>query len=291
MRTRLKSVERIVDLWLGLFGEHNLLTYASAIAFQTFIAFVALALLGLGVLGATGDESPWTDTIAPAISGRVLPDVYLGIDAIVQTVFSSSSVGLIAFASVLAVWEVSGVVRAAGGALNTIYDTEETRPWWIRFPISFALACAVIATVIGAVFLVWVVDVSGRFGWPVSIARWVGAIALLVVAFSLIVRWAPAENRARRWTTFGALLVVVGWIGETLIVRWYVSTYGNFRSPIGSLELFIFGAGLLYAASIILLVGLELDELVREDMKKTSHRRRLLPLLRGVVQGELPVRE
>ena len=66
MRARRKSFEGIVDLWLGLFDEHNLLTYASAIAFQTFIAFIALTLLGLGLLGAIGDERPWTDTIGPA---------------------------------------------------------------------------------------------------------------------------------------------------------------------------------------------------------------------------------
>jgi membrane protein len=291
MRERRRSLERIVHLWLGLFREHNLLTYASAIAFQTFIAFVALALLGLGVLGATGGEEVWTDTIAPEISGRVLPDVYRGIDAIVRTVFSSSSVGLIVFASALAVWEVSGVVRAAGGALNTIYETEETRAWWVRFPVSFALAGAVIVTVIGAVFLVGVVDVPGGWGWPARLGRWVGAIALLVVAFSMIVRWAPAENRARRWATFGAMLVVAGWIGEMLVVRWYVQTYASFRSPIGSLELFIFAAGLLYVASIILLVGLELDELVREDLEETDRSRRLLPLLRGVMHGETPARE
>ena len=291
MRARRKSFEGVVDLWLGLFDEHNLLTFASAIAFQTFIAFIALTLLGLGLLGAIGDERPWTDTIGPAISGRVLPEVYQGVDAVVQTVFASSSAGLIAFASVLAVWEVSGVVRAAGGALNVIYETEETRPWWVRFPLSFALACAVIATVLGAVFLVWGLDVAGGWGWPLTLVRWAGAIALLVVAFSMIVRWAPSENRARRWATFGALLVVAGWIGEALVVRWYVATYANFRSPTGSLELFIFAAGFLYAGAIILLVGMELDELVREDLKATDRKRRLLPLLRGVMRGDVTARQ
>lgn len=86
MRARRQSLERIVQLWIELFDEHNLLTCASAIAFQMFIAFVALALLGLGLMGATGDEKLWTGTIAPTIEPRVLPAVYRGIDAIVKTV-------------------------------------------------------------------------------------------------------------------------------------------------------------------------------------------------------------
>jgi membrane protein len=286
MSARWTSCKRLIALWRDLFARHHLLTYASAIAFQTFIAFVALALLGLGVLGAAGDEELWRRTIGPAIAGRVLPEVYQGVEAIVAKVFSSSTTGLIAFGAGLAVWEVSGVVRAAGGALNTIYDAEETRPWWVRFPVSLALACGVIGTVMGAVILVWAVRVPGAWSWPATAGRWLAAIALLGAGFSLIVRWAPSENRAQRWATAGAALVVAGWIGETAMVGWYVRTYANFRSPIGSLEVFIFAAGVLYAAAIILLVGLELDELVRDDVREQDEQRqRLVPLARGLVLG------
>ena len=51
------------------FVEHNLLTYASAIAFQALIALVPLTLLGLGLLGATGHKEVWTEHVAPAIEG------------------------------------------------------------------------------------------------------------------------------------------------------------------------------------------------------------------------------
>ena len=285
MRSRWRSFKAIVDLWVDLFDRHNLLTYASAIAFQTFIAFVAVTLLALGILGATADEQLWNATIAPAISGRVLPDVFKGINAIVQQVFAHSSSGLIAFGAALAVWEVSGVVRASGGALNNIYEVEEQRRWWIRFPVSFALAAGLIGTIIGAVALIWLVHVPGGWGYPVAIGRWLLAIALLIGGFGLIVRFAPCQTRATAWAGVAAVLVVAGWIGETVIVRWYVRGHADFRSAIGSLELFIFAAGYLYTAAIILLVGLELDELLRQDLERPARRRTLLPLVLGVIRG------
>jgi hypothetical protein len=36
---------------------------------------------------------------------------------------------------------------------------------------------------------------------------------------------------------------------------------------------------------------MELDELVREDLKETDRRRRLLPLLRGVMHGDMTARQ
>jgi uncharacterized BrkB/YihY/UPF0761 family membrane protein len=80
--------------------------------------------------------------------------------------------------------------------------------------------------------------------------------------------------------------VVVGWIGETLIFGEYVRTVANFRTPVGSLEVFIFLATYFYIASIVLLVAMELDELVRDDLQRPPSKRKLLPLAAGVIRGK-----
>ena len=105
------------------------------------------------------------------------------------------------------------------------------------------------------------------------------------MAFELIVRWGPDENRRTRWTSFGSGLVVVGWIGQTLIFGAYVRSVANFRTPAGGLEVFIFLATFFYVAAIILLVAMELDELVRADMQRPRNRQKLLPLVAGVIRG------
>ena len=62
-------------------------------------------------------------------------------------------------------------------------------------------------------------------------------------------------------------------------------TFANFRTAIGSLEVFIFLATYFYIASIILLVAMELDELVRVDLRRPRNRQELLPLVTGVMRG------
>jgi membrane protein len=284
---RWQSFKKIVRLWVDLFDRHNLLTYASAIALRTFIAAVACTLFSLGLLGAAHERRLWKDTIAPQIEPKVLPQVFDGIDQTVQRVFGSSSAGLLALASALAVWEVSGIIRAAIGALDEIYETPEPRPFWVRFPLSFGLAILFLSAMLGAIAIIWAGHgAPGSLGVIALILRWPAAIALVAFAFELIVRYAPAEHRRTRWASFGSMLVVVGWIGETLIFGEYVRTLANFRTPVGSLEVFIFLATYFYVASIVLLVAMELDELVREDLQRPPSKRRLLPLALGVIRGE-----
>jgi membrane protein len=284
---RWRSFKKIVRLWVDLFDRHNLLTYASAIALRTFIAAVACTLFSLGLLGAAHERRLWKDTIGPQIEPKVLPDVFAGIDQTVQRVFGSSSAGLLALASALAVWEVSGIIRAAIGALDEIYETPEPRPFWVRFPLSFGLAILFLSALLGAIAIIWTEHaVPGSLGIVALILRWPAAIALVAFAFELIVRYAPAKHRRTRWASFGSMLVVVGWIGETLIFGEYVRTLADFRTPVGSLEVFIFLATYFYVASIVLLVAMELDELLREDLQRPPSKRRLLPLALGVIRGE-----
>ena len=132
MQRRWNSFKKIVRLWVELLDRHSLLTYASAIALRALIAAVACSLFALGILGASHQQELWRKTIGPEIEPKVLPHVFDGIDQTVNRVFSSSTAGLLALAAALAVWEVSGIIRAGIGALDEIYETQETRPFWIR---------------------------------------------------------------------------------------------------------------------------------------------------------------
>src|SRR5581483_7061963 len=51
-----------------------------------------------------------------------------------------------------------------------------------------------------------------------------------------------------------------------LIFRWYVTSLANFKSARGSLGGIFVLTTYLYVAGIVLLVGIELDELLRADL-------------------------
>jgi membrane protein len=258
--------------WAKRFDEHELMLCASAISFKTLVASVTLVLLGLGVIGATGRRDVWTDQVAPHIKDRVLPDVFKGIDQTVERIFDHPSAGLIAFASVLALWQFSGAVRAAMNGLSHIYEERDTRPWWHRYLVSIGLGAAIIVALLGAILLV--VAAGGAFHGaleiPWAIGRWLIAIALVGLAFGLLVRYGPQHRRAKRWTSVGAGLVVAGWLVESVAFEWWLSSVANFKTAIGSLTIILFVTAYFYVAAIILLVAIEIDEILREDAGKAE---------------------
>jgi len=93
------------------------------------------------------------------------------------------------------------------------------------------------------------------------------AIALLSAAFTLLARWGPAERRAKKWATAGGTLVVVGWVVESIVFKWYVTSLADFKTAPGSLFVVLVVTSYFYVGAIILLVGIELDELLRTEAR------------------------
>jgi len=277
MKVRAK---RFVKLWVDLFDRHLLLDHASAIAFNVLKALVPLTLLALAVLGAVGQRNVWSKTLFARLQQHLQPQRAHAIDAGAQRIFSTDSTGLIVFAALLVIWYVSGAVRAVIGSINDIYETDETRPWKVRYPVSFGLAFTIAVCLVGSLLVVTVGSAlahNGFAGVVVSIGRWLVAIGLLALAVAMLVRYAPADRRAKKWASAGSVLVIAAWIGATLLLELFVVHVANFKTAVGSLTVFLVLIGYVYTSSIIFLVGVELDELLRADA--TADERGLLELL------------
>jgi membrane protein len=269
-----QSLKDFVSLWVGLFKEHNLLTYASAVAFQALVALVALVLLVVAVLGEIGRTDVWTKQIGPAIRPKLLPEVYQGIDATFGKIFSASSVGLIVFAAAVAIWEISGAVRASMGALSRVYDTDDDRPSHVRHAISLGIGVVLTGALVGSILLATAGRTLVHGGWSIvfTIFRWLLSIVLITGAFGLLVRYAPAERRTTKWASAGATAVVFAWIVQSLVFWAYLRYLASYRSAAGSLLGVYFLTTYLYVAAIVLLVGIELDELLRKDLRGKNER-------------------
>jgi membrane protein len=222
------------------FNEHELLTYASAIALQLLIALIPLFALTLVLLGRARAGDLWYERVQPVVAQRVTPEVYLAVSDAVDRVLNQTSLIWVGFAIVLTIWEVSGSVRATMGALNRMYDTRETRSIYRRFALSIVLAIGAIALVLSAFGLV-------AFGGWVFLPV---AFVLLWAVIAMILRWAPAKGVEFRWISAGSVLVIFSWLGA-----------------FGFVAAGLLLTGYLYVSSIVFLVGAQIDEIVREDAK------------------------
>ena len=277
MAARLK---RFLKLWIDLFNEHELLDHASAISFAVLKALVPLTLLGLAVLGAVGQRHVWKESLLPGLKPHVQPATAHALDVAVEKIFSTNPAGLIAFASIVALWYVSGSVRGVMNATNVIYEHDETRSWKVRYPLSLALAAAILFCVVGATLAVLAAPAlasHGVFQVVVAIGRWLVAVMLLGLAVALLVRYAPVEPRSNAWVSGGSVLVILAWVAASMIFKLLVTDVLNFKTATGSLGIFLVLTGYVYTSSIIFLLGVEVDDLLRENA--TESERGLLEVL------------
>ena len=262
-RTRLADLRPTVQVWAACFRENNVLTYASAIALQLLVAVAALLFLAVALLRPLGAQGTWVHTVEPALATRLPVEWMVALIWSVRHEMAASSPGLIVFGSLVAIWEVSGAVRAVMGALNRIYDVDEGRSMSRRFALSFALAVAVTVLGIAAAF-----TGGGAFAVPVAalaLAERVvipAAIVYVLVAALLIV--APARRQPWRWVSAGSIGIVAAWLAVSAAYGYWVAEVENLRTAEGALALVLSTVGYLYASAIAFLVGAQLDHLLRK---------------------------
>jgi membrane protein len=275
--TALRPLEAWREILRG-FERNDLLTYASAISFRVVFALIPLALLGLSLLGMFGLEDIWRDDLAPEVKGQVSAAAYKVIEQTVRHVLDAKQAFWATVGAVIAIWEVSSAMRAVMTATNRIYGATRDRSFWRRMVDSFWLAGLVTVMLLAAVGCVLAMPRVLDAGVLVSVAGWAAALVLLLTAIGAIVRFAPCVERPLHWVSFGAVLVVVGWIGSALAYSWYATSVADYGSAFGSLAAVIVTLGFVYVLSVVFLTGLQLDSLIRGAVERPD----------GVSRGRAP---
>jgi membrane protein len=246
------------------------MTLASAIAFRVLVSLVPLVLLGLALLGVLGLEDVWTDSIAPQVQERVTSPVFTAIDFSAERVFASGSTGVIAFASLLLLWELSRAVRAIMVALNVIHDVEEDRSALRLLATTLALALAIGVMLVASVLAVTVLPRlgGGVIEAALTVGAWGFAVVLLGLVIGLLVRYAPAERPSVGWASAGSALVVATWIGASLLFGWWAGSVADYQTAVGALTGVLVLTAYLLVSSAIFLVGAQLDELAQKESRR-----------------------
>ena len=92
-------------------AEDEVLTYASAIAFQVLTSLIPLALLVLSILGFFDLESVWTQDLAPQFEAQVSKEVYAVVDEVVRRTLGQEQGWWLTVGLVFTLWQVSGETR------------------------------------------------------------------------------------------------------------------------------------------------------------------------------------
>jgi membrane protein len=272
LRGRARELTRAI---LDGFKRNDLLTYSSAISFQILTAIIPFALFVLAVAGLLDLSSVWRDHLEPEIRANVSPALFAVISNAVNKVFAGRQWLWATVGGGLALWQVSGAVRAVMGALGRIYGAPTERPYLRRYTVSFALSIEVGACFILAILCLLLAPFFSvahpGVAWEVFafVVRWALAAGLLLLAVGLLVRHAPATDQPLPWVSLGATIVIGLWVIVSVIFYFYLTALASYESAFGSLAAVIVVMAYLYISTTVFLFGAQLDAIIRAQATGT----------------------
>jgi membrane protein len=256
---------------VGSFGKHRLLTWASALSFQILTAVVPFLLFGFALIGFLHVQGVWQD-IATNIKPQMSKPAFAVVQDTAQKVLTQKQLWWVTLGFALAIWEVSGGIRAIMGGLNEIYELDEDRGWFERTRRSIVIALIISALVLSAIAVAWAGpllygDVAQPLGALLFLARWIICAVLLGLATGVTVRMAPNGYQPAGWATIGTVIVVGTWVGASIVFGLYIRFVASYGSIFGNLATIVILFAYIYISAIVFFAGAQVDAIIRRRVE------------------------
>jgi membrane protein len=180
------------------------------------------------------------------------------------------------------IWTASSGFVSLMESLTVVYNRKETRGFWTKRII------AIVATAIAALFLIASFGILAAGRWigvqlwmhlesglviriVLETVRWVATFALMLLSLDLVNYFLPDVRRKWTWLTPGRLFVALAFVLATVGFNIYITHFSNYPHLYGALAAFIVLMIWIYMASLILLIGAEIDNTV-DHMSKPVYR-------------------
>ncbi len=245
-------------------GTHH----AAALTYYALMSLFPTLLLAVSLLGLLG-EFPDTYNAIVRHLRHVVPAVTLApLDTAVLAALKSkgtAAAGLV-LAIVTALYGATGYLEAARRALNVVFEAPRGRSFARRKLIDVGSTFVLMALVLTTLVLMFAGggvarDVLGPASASVwRIARWPGAFASALLAFSFIYYVTPdVHQRGFRWVLPGALVGVAVWLAASAAFSTYLANFKSFNVTYGSFAAAIILLVWLWLTNVALLFGAEVN--------------------------------
>lgn len=205
----------------------------------------------------------------------VLPtETQILLKGIVREIVGYSSETLLSLGIILSLWTGSLGITAIIRAVNKAYDVEKRRPYWklkglaiiftiaLAFVLIIVLSMLVFGEIIGQkIFAIFGATHIFYHIW--EFFRIIIPVFSMVIIFALLYKFSPTPEEGLdiklKDTIPGALFAAIGWIITSMIFSFYVNNFGNYSKTYGSLGGIIILLIWLYIASIMIILGGEIN--------------------------------
>lgn len=264
-------VKRTVKYYL----ENDMLTYASALAFQALFSLFPFMIVLIAMLGIL-DLMQFFDWIREQ-AGVLLPDTAMDqVERVIDEVQRPRG-GLISVGLMVALWVASGAMRVTINALNVVYQVKEGRPFWKLYPLSILytlciagmLITAAMLMVLGPQAMQWLAQQVGLEQLIVTLwtgLRWPVALTLLMLAVAFVYYMAPDVEQKIRFIIPGSVLSVLVWVAASMGFGFYIQHFADYSAVYGSIGAVIVLMMYFYISAAVLLFGAELNAVIEDHV-------------------------
>jgi membrane protein len=260
--------------------EDDVPLLAAGVAFFALLALVPTLVAVVSLYGLVADPSDVqraVDDTLQAAPAEVRDLVSSQLESVIDSSPSGLRIGVFVGLA-LALWSASSGMKHLMGALTLAYDEVDDRKF-LRLR-GLALLLTVGAIVVALLALAGMVvpdglDDSGSTGTlrtVLQFARWPVLAVVVVLALSVLYRWAPDRDAARwRWVSPGALLATAVWLVASIGFSIYTANFGSYNETYGALGAIVVLMLWLYITAYAVILGAELNcELERQTVVDTT---------------------
>jgi membrane protein len=267
------------QLWRK-FQDDDVLNAAATLAFFFLLAIFPAAIFVLSLLPSI--SIPHLQQSILDLVHQVLPEQSAKLlEENVQQLSSERTHGLLTFGLIFTIWSASAGVYATIEQLNRVYGVKDRRGFWKAHGIAILLmmVCVLLAiaslslAIVGGVVQSWLASIVGRIPALLiffATLRWFILAVALLVALAVIYRFGPDANVGFRLISPGNLVAATLIVLASVVFRVYVSRFGNYGATYGNLAAVVVLILWMYLFGIALLVGGEINAILRPDKPRRS---------------------
>lgn len=265
-------------VWTAAY-EDNVFFLASALAFDALLAALPFVLLALGALGyvVQGHQDPLSqvhallDRFLPFQAG---PEGPMGPAERLLAGVSESRGELSAFGLPLFIWLATRFYGAVRAGLNEVFDTDESRPWWVGKTVDLALVGLSLLILVAhtAVGLV----VPGGV-WGERLLRRTASAVFGTALFYLVYTVAPSRRVRRDTALVAATVAALAFEVARVLYGVYLSQFATLDRLVSNANAIALGLLLVwfYYTAVVFLVGGEVAE-TYDLMRRQREQRAIL---------------
>lgn len=272
----------IAICWTAIEGlaARNGIEISGYIAFTVMLALFPFMIFLVSVAGFLG-SSQIGEQFLQTLSLFAPPDVTSTLQPAIDQVIAKRDGSLLTLGLVLALYSAGSGVAALRLALNLSYHATETRPFWFRKALDFAVvivgSIVVILSSAAIILGPWLwnviawffsVDSYDRRLWHVS--RYVFTVLAMTAGVIALHRVLPNVKLQLRQILPGAITTTILWIIAATGLTLYFGKFANYASTYGSLGGVIITLMFFYVSGIIFIFGGELNATL---LNRTSNAR------------------